>query len=55
MDSSGTPVWRKTGREAKTLLAPGRYKVRVESQSTRRETDFDVRAGETKEVEIGRG
>jgi len=55
MDQSGAPVWRKTGREAKTLLAPGRYKVRFESQSTRRETDFDVRAGETKDVEIGRG
>ncbi len=37
------------------VLAPGRYKVRFESQSIRRETDFDVRAGETKDVEIGRG
>jgi Ca-activated chloride channel family protein len=54
-DQSGAPVWRKTGRDAKTLLAPGRYKVRFESQSIRRETDFDVRAGETKDVEIGRG
>jgi len=52
---NGSPVWRKTGRDAKTLLAPGHYKVRFESQNIRRETDFDVRAGETKDVEIGRG
>jgi Ca-activated chloride channel family protein len=55
VDSKGSPVWRKTGLDAKTLLAPGHYKVRFEAQSTRRETDFDVRAGETKDVEIGRG
>lgn len=55
VDSAGNPVWRKTGLDAKTLLAPGHYKVRFEAQSTRRETDFDVRAGETKDVEIGRG
>jgi Ca-activated chloride channel family protein len=55
VNESGAAVWRKTGRDAKTLLAPGHYKVRFESQSTRHEADFEVRAGETKDVEIGRG
>ena len=55
VDDKGSAVWRKTGLDAKTLLAPGHYKVRFEAQSTHREADFDVRAGETKDVEIGRG
>lgn len=55
VNDKGSAVWRKTGLDAKTLLAPGHYKVRFEAQSTRREADFDVRAGETKDVEIGRG
>lgn len=55
LDAKGTPVWRKTGADAKALLAPGHYKVRFDAQSTRRETEFDVRAGETKEIEIGQG
>jgi Ca-activated chloride channel family protein len=55
VDDKGSPVWRKTGLDAKTLLAPGHYKVRFEAQSKQRETDFEVRAGETKDVEIGRG
>lgn len=55
LDAKGTPVWRKMGADATTLLAPGHYKVRFEAQSKRRETEFDVRSGETKEIEIGRG
>ncbi|HEY8194436.1 MAG TPA: VWA domain-containing protein, partial [Hyphomicrobium sp.] len=55
VDSTGSPVWRATGADAKTLLAPGHYKVRFEARSTRREAQFDVRAGEAKEIEIGRG
>lgn len=55
LDSKGAPVWRKTGGDATTLLAPGHYKVRFEAHGTRKETGFEVRAGETKEIEIGRG
>lgn len=55
VDASGRSLWRKTGVEAETLLAPGRYKVRFEAQSHHRETEFEIRAGETKLVEIGRG
>jgi Ca-activated chloride channel family protein len=55
LDAKGVPVWRKMGGDATTLLAPGHYKVRFEAQSQRRETEFDVRSGETKEIEIGRG
>jgi len=55
VDQNGAAVWRKTGRDAKTLLAPGHYKVRFEAQSVRREADFEVRAGEAKDIEIGRG
>jgi Ca-activated chloride channel family protein len=55
VDATGSPVWRATGADAKTLLAPGHYKVHFEARSTRRDATFDVRAGETKEIEIGRG
>ncbi|HVZ05107.1 vWA domain-containing protein [Hyphomicrobium sp.] len=55
LNAKGVPVWRKTGTDAKALLAPGHYKVRFDAQSKKRETEFDVRAGETKEVEIGQG
>jgi Ca-activated chloride channel family protein len=55
LNATGTPVWRKTGANAKTLLAPGHYKVRFVAQSRHGETEFDVRAGGTKEIEIDRG
>jgi len=55
LDGKGAPVWRKTGGDATTLLAPGHYKVRFEAHGQRKETTFEVRAGETKEIEISQG
>jgi Ca-activated chloride channel family protein len=55
IDGKGAPVWRKTGGDATTLLAPGHYKVRFEAHGQRKETTFEVRAGETKEIEISQG
>lgn len=55
LDGKGAPVWRKTGGDATTLLAPGHYKVLFEAHGQRKETTFEVRAGETKEIEISQG
>jgi len=55
VDAKGMPVWRATGVEAKTLLAPGHYTVRLEARSKRNTAAFDVRAGEKQQIEIGPG
>jgi Ca-activated chloride channel family protein len=55
VDGKGTTVWRATGREPKTLLAPGHYTVRFQFRSGRRQAAFDVKAGEPQKVEIGPG
>jgi Ca-activated chloride channel family protein len=55
VDDKGMPVWRATGVEAKTLLAPGHYTVRLEARSKRNTAAFDVRAGENQQIEIGPG
>jgi Ca-activated chloride channel family protein len=54
-DGSGTPVWHAVGLNAKALLAPGHYTVRLTARNSRRQAQFDVRAGESKDVEIGPG
>ena len=47
VDVTGAPVWRATGLEANTLLAPGHYTVRIEARGKHKEATFDVRAGQT--------
>ena len=55
IDASGAPVWHATGTQAKAVLAPGRYVVRLESRSKRNQAAFDVKAGENQVIEIGPG
>ena len=43
------------GVEAKALLAPGHYTVRLEARSKHNTAAFDVRAGENQQIEIGPG
>jgi Ca-activated chloride channel family protein len=54
-DGKGMTVWRATGADPKTLLAPGHYTVRLQFHSGRREASFDVKSGEPQQVEIGPG
>ncbi len=52
-DATGKPVWRAMMREAKALLAPGRYTVRLDEGDKRTEAVFEVRSGERKVVQVG--
>jgi len=55
IDAKGVPLWRAMGVEAKALLAPGHYTVRLEARSKHNTAAFDVRAGENQQIEIGPG
>lgn len=55
IDAQGMPIWRTTGPTAKTLLAPGRYTVRLDSRGKHRESRFEVRAGERRQIEMSPG
>jgi Ca-activated chloride channel homolog len=52
-DAKGRPVWRSMAQEAKALLAPGRYTVRLDVRDKQTEAAFDVRPGERKVVQVG--
>jgi Ca-activated chloride channel homolog len=52
-DAKGRSVWRSMAQEAKALLAPGRYTVRLDVRDKQTEAAFDVRSGERKVVEVG--
>lgn len=51
-DGSGRLVWSATQTEARPLLLAGRYSVRGEARERRIERTIDVRAGESRVVEI---
>ncbi len=53
-DASGLPVWRAYGQGPTTLLAPGRYTVRLETRDASKEAVFELTSGNKLEVEIGR-
>lgn len=53
-DASGLPVWRAYGQGPTTLLAPGRYTVRLEARDVSKEAVFELASGNKLEVEIGR-
>lgn len=53
VDASGKPVWRSMMAEARALLAPGRYTVRLDARDKSTEAAFEVRAGEHKVVQVG--
>ena len=55
IDASGSPVWYAVGTEAKALLAPGHYTVRLAARNKRQQAQFDVRSGESQEIRIGPG
>jgi len=55
IDAQGMPIWRTTGPTAKTLLSPGHYTVRLESRGKHRESPFEVRAGESRQIEMSPG
>jgi Ca-activated chloride channel family protein len=52
IDAKGKPVWHSMAAEAKALLAPGRYSVRLETRDHQTEAAFDVRTGEHKVVQV---
>jgi Ca-activated chloride channel homolog len=52
-DAKGRKVWRSMSQEAKALLAPGRYTVRLDVRDKQTEAAFEVRPGERKVVEVG--
>ncbi len=51
-DSSGRRVWQTTQVEPRAFLAAGRYKISVEGRERRAESEIDLRAGETRVVEM---
>ena len=53
VDAKGKPIWRSMTLDAKALLAPGRYTVRLESHEKRTEAAFEIHSGERKVVQIG--
>ena len=52
-DSKGRAVWHSMSPDAKALLAPGRYTVRLEVRDRQTEAAFEVHSGERKVVEVG--
>ena len=52
-DSKGRAVWHSMSQDAKALLAPGRYTVRLEVRDRQTEAAFEVHSGERKVVEVG--
>jgi Ca-activated chloride channel family protein len=52
-DDKGAPVWRTGTAEPALTLAPGRYRMRVETRERALTGTFDVRAGENRTIEIG--
>jgi Ca-activated chloride channel homolog len=52
-DAKGRSVWRSMAQEAKALLAPGRYTVRLDVRDKQTEAAFEVRPGERKVVQVG--
>jgi Ca-activated chloride channel family protein len=53
-DARGNIVWRTVLAQPRTALAAGRYRARLLVRNQRRERAFEVRAGETAVVEVGR-
>ena len=51
-DGAGRAVWSASQTEAHPLLLAGRYSVRAEARDRRAEHTIDVRAGETRSVDI---
>jgi Ca-activated chloride channel homolog len=54
-DQNGMAIWRATGTEATAILAPGRYTVRFDARDSHGQAAFEVRAGESRKIEIGPG
>lgn len=54
-DLRGIAVWRATGGAVTAVLAPGTYVVHLDSRGKRKTATFDVRAGESRTIEIGPG
>ncbi len=54
-DVSGLPIWRATGAEATAILAPGQYTVRFDARDKHGKAAFEVRDGESQQLEIGPG
>lgn len=52
LDADGQPVWQTTGREAKALLAPGRYTARLESRNGTMHAAFEVKSGESQSIDV---
>ncbi len=52
-DAKGRQVWRSMAQEAKALLAPGRYTVRLDVRDKQTEAAFEIHSGERKVVEVG--
>ena len=53
IDAKGKPVWRSMAADAKALLPPGRYTVRLEVRDKRTEAAFEIHSGERKVVQVG--
>ena len=51
-DATGRAVWSASQTEGHPLLLAGRYSVRAESRDRRAEQTIEVRAGETRSVDI---
>ncbi|HXF54335.1 MAG TPA: hypothetical protein VNK52_09455, partial [Hyphomicrobiaceae bacterium] len=54
-DAAGRLVWRTSQFEPDLVLAAGRYTARVELRERVLEQRFEIRAGETRRVDIAGG
>jgi Ca-activated chloride channel family protein len=54
-DAAGRLIWRTSQFEPQLVLAAGRYTVRVELRERAIEQRFEIRAGETRRVDIAGG
>lgn len=52
-DDKGGLVWRTSQMEPALALAPGRYRLRTETRDRSLISTFEVRAGDTRTIEIG--
>lgn len=54
-DAKGAAIWRATGRTVKAILAPGAYTVHCDGRGKRKSVPFELRAGESRSMELGPG
>jgi hypothetical protein len=54
-DAAGRLVWRTSQFEPQLVLTAGRYSVKLEMRERVIEQRFEVKAGETRKVEIAGG